>query len=199
MLSYIPEGTDYKDLSGKSEQGRLAVVTVYQPLTAAPAREVFVPPRFESMLRAIYERAGLRRSPGKPPSTPSSPVTELTTTVDVARGLLRIEIERAGRDAADRIRETIRGQAVAVTHVDLLLSDAGTPRAVEALRAEDFFFCAALPEFSAGDVLRLQRLREDAASWVHPDLTYPESREILRTALADREAARRAALSRRTE
>lgn len=190
MLAYIPAGTDYKDLSGKSEHGRPAAVTVYQPIAAAPARELFLPPRFAPMLCAIYERAGLARATLAPAGSFASSPTRLHSTRDTARGLLCIEVERLGADVCDRILEATSDGSTEVTHVDLLLSDPATPHTVEALRRHDFFFCAVLPEFAASDVLRLQHLRESARPRVLPDLVYPEARDILKTALSDRDAAR---------
>jgi serine/threonine-protein kinase RsbW len=191
MLAYIPEGTEYRDLGGASEQGRLAVVTVYQPLDPAPAREVFLPPRYAPMLRAIHERAGLEREALAPPevSRGVSSSTRMSSRLDDRRGLLRIHVDRAGRDVLARVREAMGAGPVEATHVDLLLSDPGAPRAVEALRTRGFFFCALLPEFAATDVLRLQHLRETVGTGTPPDLVHPEAREILRAALADREAA----------
>ncbi len=189
MLANIPEDTDYKDLSGKSGQGRLAVVTVYQPIAVAPAREVFLPPRFESMLRTIYQRAGLERSTLTPAKTPAPSSTQLRTSFDDARRLMHIHVERAGADLRDRVREATTGCPAEVTHVDLLLSDPATPQAVEALRVGGFFFCAVLPEFASSDVLRLQSLHEGENPRALPDLVYPEAREILQVALSDRAAA----------
>ncbi len=187
MLAYIPEGTDYKDLGGKSGQGRLAVVTVYQPIVPAPAREVFLPSRFGSMLCLIYERAGLARRTGAPAEGFVSSSTGLRSSLDPRRGLLHIEVERIGVDVRDRIREAMNESSAELTHVDLLLSDPATPLAVEALRKDGFFFCALLPEFTASDVLRLQRLRTESRAL--PDLVYPEAREILEMALSDRTAS----------
>jgi hypothetical protein len=189
MLAYIPEGTEYKDLGGAPEEGRLAVVAVYQPLDTAPARGVFLPPRYAPMLRAIYERAGLEREALAVTDASVSPSTQISSRFDDRRGLLRIHVDRAGEDLLVRIGGATGAAPVEVTHVDLLLSDPGAPRAVEALRMRGFFFCAVLPEFAASDVLRLQRLREAAGPGSPPALVHPEAREILRAALADREAA----------
>jgi hypothetical protein len=135
------------------------------------------------------QRAGLARRPLAPTKAPVASSTRLRPHVDTRRGLLRIEVERVGVDLEDRVGAATGGVPAEVTHVDLLLSDPGLPHAVEALRTGDFFFCAVLPEFAAADVLRLQRVRESAPQAL-PDLVYPEAREILRTALSDREAAR---------
>jgi GNAT superfamily N-acetyltransferase len=184
MLSYIPEGTDYRDLGGKSEQGRLAVVVVYQPLAAAPARDVFLPARYETMLCDIYERAGLERGVSAPPAANSAAPTRVRSRLDGRRGLLRIEVESAGSDLERFVDGVLREQRAEVAQVDLRLSDPGVGAAVEALRQLGFVFCALLPEFAANDdVLRLQRLAVESATL--PDLVFPEARGILDAALAD--------------
>jgi predicted GNAT family acetyltransferase len=190
MLAYIPADTDYRDLGGTSASGRLAVVVVYQPLAAAPAREVFLPPRFASLLGTLYARAGLARTARTPGATFVASATRLRSTFDPARGLLHVDVERGGADAGERIREATAGAAAVITHVDLPLSDPATPAVVEALRADGFFFCALLPEFAASDVLRLQRLTDPAEPRVLPELVHAEARAILDAALADRAAAR---------
>ena len=184
MLSYIPEGTDYRDLGGKSEKGRLAVVVVYQPLAPAPARTVFLPARFATMLREIYARAGLAREVlGSSVPVATSP-SRLRARLDARRNLLRIEVERIGDDLLERVEDAAERAPAEVTHLDLLLSDPGVPHAVEALCDRGFLFCALLPEFAACDVIRLQRLRSELKAL--PDLVYPEAREILAATLADR-------------
>ena len=194
MLGYIPADTDYKALSRESATGRLAVVAVYQPLAPAPAREVFVPARFEQLLLGIYLRAGLTRTV-RPATTGHRRATDLGAAFDAARSLLRIEVACAGADVAERVAAVANEDRADVTHVDLLLSDPGAPEAFEALRKKGFFFCALLPEFSTADVLRLQRLSANAERAAPPELVYADARAILHAALADREAARRGSAS----
>ncbi len=50
-----------------------------------------------------------------------------------------------------------------------------------------FLYCALLPELTASDVLRLQYLRDPVALERMPSLVFPEAREILRVALAERD------------
>jgi GNAT superfamily N-acetyltransferase len=188
MLAYVPEGTDYRDLGGKAE-GRLAVVTVYQPLAPAPRRVVALPPRFAIMLQAIYDRAALIRDPLTPAALADGS-TALHVTHAAQRGVVHVEVERIGGDVAERVEAACRDEAPVVTHVDLPLADPATPAAVEALRRRDFVFCALLPEFARSDVLRLQRLADPAEPRVLPDLVNAEAQAMLRAALADRAAAR---------
>lgn len=196
MLAYVPAETDYRDLGGRSAKGRLAVVTVYQPLAPAPERDVFLPERFASLLRTLYERARLVRrvlAPGASGAADAASIadeTRLAVHTDAARSLVRIDAEALGRDASDRIVAAAASAASEVTHVDLPLSDPAAPRIVEELREADFFFCALLPEFAATDVLRLQHLRSATPEVLTPDLVHSEARAILQAALADRNAAR---------
>jgi GNAT superfamily N-acetyltransferase len=184
MLSYIPEGTDYRELGGKSDKGRIAVVVVYQPLAPAPPRCVFLPARWEAGLREIYARAGLDRSVHAPSASRAGEPTRLRSHADSRRDLLRIEVERSGRDLCDRVGALLVEHPAEVAQVDLLLTDPVVGEAVEVLREHGFFYCALLPEFASGDVLRLQRLRSEPEAL--PDLVYSEARGILAAALADR-------------
>ncbi len=186
MLDFIPAGTRYRELVDHASDHRTAVVVVYQPLAAAPAREVFVPERYARMMVALWERAGLHRSAlnaaGMLPPAP----TRLDSTRDVRRGLVRLEVGSAGADLPDRVAEAADRADIDVIHLDLLLSDSGVSMAVEALRAQGFFFCALLPEYRGGDVLRLQRLPDTRDGPVFPELATPEGRVLLDFIARDR-------------
>ncbi|MGH7291912.1 MAG: hypothetical protein ACREJT_11920, partial [Myxococcota bacterium] len=70
--------------------------------------------------------------------------------------------------------------------VDLRLDDPALEFAVEALRRDGFFFCAYLPEYQDGDVLRLQRLREPAPAVLAPALATSGGAELLAAINQDR-------------
>lgn len=186
MLAYIPAGTEYRDLVAGAPQGRLAAVTVYQALVPAPPRDVAVPRRYAALLRTIYARARLERRSIESRYDDRGTVTALAAEAEPRRALLRIDVEKVGADVGARVDSLERTHANDVTHVDLPLSDPAVEDAVESLRAKGFFFCALLPEYAPGDVLRLQRLR--TASWVRPKLVVSQARELLATVLHDREA-----------
>ena len=61
LLQYIPATTDYRELSGESHAGRLAAVVVYQPIGAAPEREVYAPETYRLLAENAYRRARLPR------------------------------------------------------------------------------------------------------------------------------------------
>jgi len=57
------------------------------------------------------------------------------------------------------------------------MDDPVTPAAADALREDRFLFCAVLPEYRSGDVLRLQRLSRDRLP--RPNLVNPDAQAIL--------------------
>ena len=187
MLAYIPAGTEYRDLLTNAPQGRLAAVTVYQALGSAPRREVVLPQRYAALLREIYASAGLERVELAPLSRHAHASAMLTMDFDRQRALLRVDVERAGIDLCARVCELERASPGDVTQVDLRLTDLAIEHAVDELRTHGFFFCALLPEYATGDVLRLQRLRTEA--WTCPDLVNPRARAILDAVLTDRAPA----------
>jgi len=60
MLSCLPVDTDYREF--QQDAGRIAVTVAWQPLAAAPARTVFLPQRYESLLQQLYARLNLQRT-----------------------------------------------------------------------------------------------------------------------------------------
>jgi GNAT superfamily N-acetyltransferase len=189
MLDYIPAGTHYRELAGAAEDARGAAIIIYQPVTAVPSRAVVLPPPYEDVVRAMYERARLERVLDAPAAPLGSAATRVEAFVDAKRGLLRLTVARAGHDLTDRIAEAARREPTAVVQVDLPLAAASTAAAVDALRPAGFFFCAVLPEYLDGDVLRLQRLADPDVARALPELVTAEARELLAFVMRDRTPA----------
>jgi hypothetical protein len=101
MLDYIPAGTRYREIVEQADHRR-AVVVVYQPLAAAPARDAFLPERYAPLIVPLWDRAELRRLPLAPASSMPAVPTRLESTLDTHRGLLRIEGERRRGPARSR-------------------------------------------------------------------------------------------------
>lgn len=186
MLGYIPAGTDYRELAGGASATRLAAVIVYQPLAAAPAREVFVPERYREVIERAYELARLERTSRVCAASLPAMSTILESTFDPRRGLQRITVARAGADLRARVGTALRGDDAELVHVDLGLDDPAVGAAVEGLRAEGFYYCGLLPEYLEGDVLRLQRLRDPAPAVMAPELATDGGAELLAVIAKDR-------------
>lgn len=185
MLGYIPAGTDYRELAGSAAL-RLAVVVVYQPLAPAPARRVFVPERYAELVQRAYAEARLEREVREPLRSLDGE-SIVTPSYDQRRGLLRLSVSRAGDDLAERIEAVASASPADVVHLDLDLSDAGVAAAVEIARRCRFAFCALLPEYAMGDVLRLQRLADPSPELRQPPLVTDGGRRVLAAITADGE------------
>jgi GNAT superfamily N-acetyltransferase len=182
MLEYIPAGTHYRELTDVAPSHRLAVVVVYQPIVAAPAREVFLPERYADLLRGMQASAGLERKPLPPAPSWLASVARAESRLDARRRVLRVWVDAAGEDLPEQVERITSPCNADVVQVDLALSDPGVDLAVESLRRLGFRFCALLPEWNEGDALRLQRT---SGSSPPPELENAEARTLLRRILGE--------------
>jgi hypothetical protein len=182
LFDYIPAETQYVDIEARA--GRLAVVAIYRPLSAAPSRRLFLPAAHDEIIRAIHSRIKLERDFVTSNESPPPGATRMTSALEERRGVLRIEVESVGAELGDRIAGEIKRQPASLALVDLPFEDPTIGAAVEALRPYGFFFGAILPESTArGDVLRLQR---PAAEPTAPELATEAARELLAYVTRDR-------------
>jgi hypothetical protein len=158
MLDYVPADTEYRELSAAGGAGPWSVVVAYQPIAAAPPRQVHVPERHAPLLRWLWRRCGLERRP-RASATPSAGA-RLESRSLPRRHLLRLHVEQTGTDLVPRVLDAVERAAQPIVQVDLPLSDPGADAAFEALREAGFFYCALLPDYRDGDVLRLQQLAQ---------------------------------------
>lgn len=186
VLGYIPSGTEYRDVPGASHAHRLAAIVSYQPIDPAPPGVSAVPRRYAAMLERLSRQCGLVRT-FRAGTGALAAETDAQERFDPRRRLRRFEVLRAGRDLVQRVqRPAAEGEDADVEHVDLSLLDPAVDDAVEALRAEGFFFGALMPAQFAGDTLRLQRLRDADASVLRPQLATDGGRELLEFLTQDR-------------
>ena len=104
------------------------------------------------------------------------------------RGLLRVGVAAVGADLRAAVARVCDDASAPALQVDLALGDPAAPWAVEALAADGFGYCALLPEYRDGDVLRLERIAgpvDDCRS----RLATPEARALLDLIEADRRRA----------
>jgi hypothetical protein len=185
MLDYIPDDTDYRAIERRG--GRLAAPVVYQPIGAAPVRAVYVPREYRERIEQAYAAAGLPRRLSNADVPPDAGIASnadtsfetrtsgLVGTLHARRDLLHVHVERVGGDLASRIDL----DAARIVHVDVPLDDPSVGTAVTALRALGFVYCALLPEFADGDVLRLQRFARVDATTFAPSLANPDAQRLL--------------------
>jgi serine/threonine-protein kinase RsbW len=186
MLDYIPASTTYRELDASADAGPWAVVVVYQPIAKAPARTGFLPARYEKLLLELVAKTGLERR-WQPPAPALAGETRLEPTSEPRRRLLRVHVERAGADLAERVRALLAEiREVDAVMLDLALADPGVSAAVEALRPTGFRFAALLPDFREGDLLRLQHLPGRSGNLPRPEVATDDARALVDLILRDR-------------
>ena len=187
LLDYIPAETDYVGISEGRRRERLAVAVVYRPLATHPPREIHLPERHRERLRDLYRVMGLPRSFPSAPQTAIPDESALSSALHAGRGLLHIEITRAGSDLAPRMAAALAEHDPEVTLIDVSLADSGANAATEALARHGFYFGALLPEIGPyGDALRLQRAAPPTTA---PNLANDDAKNLLAYALEDRARA----------
>jgi serine/threonine-protein kinase RsbW len=189
LLGFLPEATTSMQTASAPPPWRQPAIMLYLPLAAAPRRTAHVPRCYREVVSDIYARVGLeRRLADECSDLPRRPA-RLRSVIDAPRGRIRIVVEAIGEGLVPEVARRLRGPAASsmqIAQVDLPLSDPATPSAVEALRELGFFFGGVLPEFSEGDVLRLQSVRSQAVDLTSVALVSEVGSRLLDFVLADR-------------
>lgn len=152
-IEAMPPRPDAGDPGGRS---RISLLDGFIPLGDDP-HAVFLPPRYAAMLRDRYSALKMSRE------FPDDPGTELdclctTETMDTA-SLVKITVDRPGRDLAKRLRTLERANPARRVHqLYLPLWLPGASAAAEAARGLGYFLGGLLPLWADRDVLLLQKL-----------------------------------------
>jgi len=191
LIANLPADVAFQSMETPGRGTRSSSLMRWLPFGKAPARSVHLPERYRPRLEALYAEAGLsRRMLGAVPPDPARRA-QLERSYDARRQILRIAVTEVGADLAARVVAETRHAAdrgAIVAHADVPLSDAGAPSAVEALRSVGFSFAGLLPEYRAGDVLRLQWLSDAAPGAAAHVLATEATQAIEVYVLADRAA-----------
>jgi len=177
MLAYLPAETR-DNAMGAVGQERLAVTVVYQPVLKAAPRDIYLPRRYDRLIRGFSDGLELSRSAAGPFRTPRGD-NQLDSDFDASRGLLRISVGRIGADLATTAARVVAAHDAGLVHLDLPMDDPAIDHAVEELRRSSYAFAAWLPGWAAHDVLRLQLLVSPSDGELSPSLFSPEARALL--------------------
>ncbi len=189
MLVNIPADVAFQEMETPAPGERSSSLMRWLPFGRAPRREVYLPDRYRERLTSLYEAAALPRSVCDADATVSAQPSELEVILDTRRKIARIGVTRIGADLDARVKaETGRAsdEGAIVGHVDLPLSDPGTPFAAVVLRAVGYSFAGLLPEYRDGDVLRMQWLSLEAQASAAAVLSTDATRAIEAFVLEDR-------------
>ncbi|WP_320171892.1 GNAT family N-acetyltransferase [Maridesulfovibrio sp.] len=168
--------------------GRISLLDSFLFLHNHPD-EVYLPDRYDSQLRDLYEFTGLdrklQRDQDAEKAAAADGETALSTNAFDGVGLLKVEVETVGRDFAESLAEVLREHGdMSAYHLFIPLWRPGSSMVVEAARREGFFFGGLLPLWFDRDALLLQKLAE-TPDFSKPCLYLDGSRELLDMVEAD--------------
>ncbi len=188
MLANLPADVVFQGMSASSEGTRTSSLIRWIPFAVSPERSVFLPARYREQIESLYASCYLTRREGSADGSRASR-SMLSAFHDGRREIVRIDVKTVGMDIAARVAGELRApghEDAAVVQVDLRLGDRLLPSAVEELRDLGFFFAGLLPEYSDGDVLRLQRLSESVDITIAEVIASDSTRAIETFVLEDR-------------
>jgi hypothetical protein len=195
LLGYIPASVSYKDIKDLQKQ-RQAVALFFVKLNEPPARPVFVPARHEAMVRRIYEHNHLPRQAGPVPGRDQRPVLPPQSRLDVRvrtdHNSAFLLVREFGQDLEGLVRFRLRElccRHIDCIYLDLPLSDPAAAQFSAGLERLGFFFGGIIPEYSDGDVLRLQYLNNLTIDPQQIQLASDFGKELLAYVLQARAAA----------
>ncbi len=166
QLGWIPPGS-IKVIKERGLKGAGNILTFFKYLQETTPYPVFIPHRYKKIFDRMYSGIGLQRlleSPIPVNMTVLPQESEISLKIKPAHKTAIITVHRFGKDFLDRLKTktaALSKRHFNAIYIDLELRDPFTPEAV--LMAEDlgFFFAGLLPDYSEGDVFRLQRYETD--------------------------------------
>jgi len=178
MLAYVGAETDYEAI--EQGDGRLAATVVYQPLEQVPERYLYYPSQYAEALKELYSSLNIPRleltSTDEIP--PHAPHGHISAEYNEQRKTLHLFLHNAGDDLGRLVRAQIESHEIDCAYIDLPMDEPRIDVSIEILKAEGFFYCALLPEFSHTDLLRMQYLSNATADDFKPKLANESGENI---------------------
>ncbi|MHB8084906.1 MAG: GNAT family N-acetyltransferase [Dehalococcoidia bacterium] len=165
LLGFTPATMFFKKIQEGERQQRQAIVLIYTRLNDEPWRDVYPPFHHEGIIRRIYETNSYRRNIRSAADVREPVELALSSLVDISvqaeAGRAFMHVTQYGADLEDLVKFRLRElclRRVDCIYLDLPLSHPATQRFCANLEMLGFFFGGIIPEFSDGDMLRLQYL-----------------------------------------
>jgi len=187
LLDNMPADVAFEEMERTAGASRSASLIRYLPLSPAPERTLYVPQRYEAIVRWLCARARLPRELATAREHAPASASEIAVREDDRRDVQRIALVTPGVNAIADITSLLRDGpgAPATSQIDLPLGDPAIPAIAEALWERGFFYGGLLPEYRDGDVLRLQRPAAPASARPAPVLESETARALCRFLLRD--------------
>jgi GNAT superfamily N-acetyltransferase len=185
LLGYLPASLDVAGFGGR-RVGRLAVTVAYQPLVdAPPGNIVAASERDVAWLTEVARRLGLHRTVRIGTEEPTHETSQLTSRYTESRDLLTLNVSVIGRDVVAAINAAMSQRRSLLVHIDFDATDAAVTWAGRELATIGFVFGAWLPGWFGSDAMRLQRINDQAAVDLQPELFTVEAQSILERVITE--------------
>lgn len=193
MLGFIPDSVD-NNAASASGRGRQSAALFFLRMRPGTERLLYVPSRHRAIVRDTIaicaSRAELAEAPGRPDLPPTS---QLHVESDAGDNVAVLIVSQAGGDLTSRVeaeRARLFDQGVDALYVDLPLDRPESAHVSDELGELRLSYSGVFPNNqAAGDVLRLQCLR-NATAWCHDvAVASPHGAALLEYVVADMEAA----------
>jgi serine/threonine-protein kinase RsbW len=159
QLGALPPGS-ILPMREKSLKGAGHYITFFKYIAEAERYKVFLPPGHRGMLEKIYAKLGVKRSfesVGDPGRQLEESVIHLS--IKPFHRTATIEVRVIGADIDKRVRTKLielGKEGFNALYLDLHLMDPFSVEALVRLEGLGFFLSGLLPDYSDGDILRLQ-------------------------------------------
>jgi hypothetical protein len=193
MLGFIPASVDNNAASAQGA-GRQSAALFFLRMRAGKERLVYAPSRHRAIVRETIETCDFRsRLAEGSVRGDLPPVSQLHLENDFGDNVAVLTISQAGEDLTSRVdaeRSRVFAEGVDALYVDLPLDRPESAHVGDALEELNLSYSGIFPnDHAAGDVLRLQSLR-DATTWCHDvAVVSPHGAALLEYVIADMEAA----------
>ena len=193
MIGFIPDSVENNAASG-SAVGRQSAALFFLRMRPGNERLLYAPNRHRQMLLDTIEICGSRSRLAEASVRPDlPPKTQLHVESDPGDNVAVLTVSQAGEDLTSRVddeRSRLFAQGVDALYVDLPLDRPESEHVGDALEDLNLSYSGVFPNNrAAGDVLRLQCLRNTTA-WCHDvAVASPHGAALLEYVIADMEAA----------
>lgn len=193
MLGFIPESVD-NNAASASRPGRQSAALFFLRLRPGQERILYAPNRHREIVRDTIEICDFRSRLAEAPLRIELPPTSgLHVERDAGDNVAVLTVSQPGDDLAPQVdaeRARLFAQGVDALYVDLPLDRPESAHVSDALEDLDLSYSGIFPNNqAAGDVLRLQCLR-DATAWCHDvAVASPHGTALLEYVIADMKAA----------
>jgi hypothetical protein len=193
MLGFIPDSVD-NNAAAPSSAGRQSAALFFLRMRPGKARMLYAPSRHREILRETVEICGSPSQLAEVSARTDLPAaSQLHIERDPGDNVAVLTVSQAGEDLRSRVegeRSRLFDQGIDALYVDLPLDRPESASLSDALEELELSYSGVFPNNqAAGDVLRLQCLR-NATAWSHDvAVASPHGATLLEYVIADMEAA----------